>query len=219
MTNARSDVPSPSPVIEAGVGPVRWAGYSFNAELTIDIAALGARQRSGLGAITSWPVIDALSSLPHGMEVPWTSMDPGLRSRIETLDTRLVARSPSGATATVTWPCEATRLIATGRSWQRVEAVAPLTQYAPVHVVVSRHPRDTAPAVEAAKRTGVGLTVSRTSGEWLELAAPRRRTRLSSSRTRFIEVLFAAWLRLHASIDADTSEPEPSLQLLGDWLR
>lgn len=218
MTQAGNDASRSGDTVRCVVGPIRWASISFNAELTINAHGLDERRRRGVGAITSFGDIETLSSLPHGIEVDWSAMTPDLERKVRELDPAMVDRTASGATATLPWPCDATRLVATGRSWRRAEMVAPLAQYAPMQVLVARHPRDTTAALDAAERTGVGISVSRGSDEWLELAPPRRQTRLGPSRTRFVEVLFAAWLRLQGSVDLDACEPEPGLQLLRDGL-
>jgi hypothetical protein len=194
------------------VGPVRWAGVQFSALLTIEPVAAQHRVSTGIGAVSSYATIDTLSALPRGVEVPWEDMTRDQREAVEELDARVVTVTDTGATATLTTPCQPSMLWSYSRSWRKVEAVASLAQYAPVTVVLSRHPRDPRPAIAAARRTGVGIVLSRRSEEWVPVVPAELRVRLSVGRTRFLEVLFGAWLRQNSvRLDADETEPRPQL--------
>lgn len=195
------------------VGPLQWAGVVLTALVVLDHNVVNERIASGLGAVTSYSTVDVLSTLPRGLEVPWSELHPVHRERLAALDRRVLATSPTGATALLAPPCEPLVLQCRARDWRHVSVVAPLVQYAPVTLVLSRRPRDADVACEAARRYGVGLSVSRQVGECVSMAPAVRRVRLSAGRTRFLEVLFASWLR-GQSVHPGSDESEPGLQLL-----
>jgi hypothetical protein len=194
---------------------VTWAGTTFHAVVELDRRENSRRAAVGLGAVTAFATLDALSTLPLGMEVPWGALDPLIAGYLAGLEEGHVSIGRIGVTRDLRPPLELVGLTQSASRPRDVGRVGIFAHDAPTMVVLRYRPRDVEDFTALAGRLGLG--VSLVTGSSVEvLAHPSAPVMPSIRRTRLVEVIYAQWKRQQqrCSSRGDTNEAQPCLELL-----
>lgn len=171
-----------------------WAGVRFDAVVEPLIHEVRRREASGLGAVTDMTTLDALSTLPIGMEVAWQGLDPVVAAYLGGLADGIVARSRTGVTRVLEPPLELVCLVQRAAHWRAIGRIGLFAGCAPTALIVNRVPREVEQAIDCANRAGVGLYVA-SHGSLTRLVTPTSRIQLTTRRTRLVEVIYRKWRR------------------------
>lgn len=184
---------------------ISWAGVRFSAAVRPDWSEVNRRAAHGLGAVTSYTLLDAVTTLPIGLEVPWDEIDPVMAGFLDCAPPGVASCSSTGITRELRVPLRSIEIVKLSDSWRAAGRVGVLARDAATTLVVRHRPRDLSTAVSVASRCGLGLV--HVDGDHVEeLAEPTAMASPSLRRTRLLEVVYGALLRQTAGTPANRSQ-------------
>lgn len=206
MRAALAAGPEPLPWLQqwTPVRSVTWAGSSFHALAVPDWNEIDRRRSVGLGAVTDYPTLKAVSALPLGVEIPWQLLDPIVAGYIAGLPPGLVDASGNGVISLLHPPFHRLILVKVTGHLHDMGSIGLLARDVPTVVVLRHRPRDPELALEWAEQCGLGLGYLR-HGQVVDLVGPAEPPGDGLRRTRLLEVVFRRWLRQTAGTPANRS--------------
>lgn len=184
---------------------VSWAGVRFSAVVRPDWFEVDRRSVHQLGAVTSYTLLDAVVTLPVGLEVPWDEVDPVVAGFLDCAPPGLASCSSTGITRELRAPLRLIEIVKLSDSWRAAGRVGVLARDAATTLVVRHRPRDLSRAVSVANRCGLGL-VHFDGDQVEELAEPTAIPSPSLRRARLLEIVYGALLRQTAGTPAKRSQ-------------
>jgi hypothetical protein len=171
---------------------VSWAGTRFRAVIRPEWGEIDRRARYGLGAITDYRLLCALSTLPHDVEVPWQTIDPVIAAILDCAPAGVVDASAQGVRLLLRPAVELTGVYTVSKDRHALDRVGMLANEAPAGLVLRQRPPGLDKALARAVRFGLGLGLLN-GGQLHVLAWPIRRPRPSLNRSRLLEAIYARW--------------------------
>ncbi|THJ74407.1 hypothetical protein [Candidatus Frankia alpina] len=153
------------------------------------------RERIGLGAVTSVPVLAALLGLPHGLPVPVAALSDRERRALAAAPAGCVDRGPDGIVRQARPPlAPALAVVAATRGWRAgLERAGRFAPFCARAIVLDREPRDLLAACVEADFYGVGLVLARPASlEVLVAPEPHQVRRISARSWWFAEQVHQA---------------------------
>lgn len=173
---------------------INWAGSRFQAIVDVNRAEVRRREQIGLGPVIDFETLDAVATLPLGIPVPWSAIDPVLAAVLDCVHPGVARRTPADVTRVLAQPLRLIAILKVVDHWRASRTLRVFARHSPTLVVARHRPRALADAVDYAQRSGVGLAVLQ--GDRPEdLVAPATHAVPSLARDRLIEVVFRAWVR------------------------
>ncbi|MGH3922300.1 MAG: hypothetical protein ACRDTT_05435 [Pseudonocardiaceae bacterium] len=187
---------------------VSWAGTRFCAVICPEWEEIDRRAQHGLGAITDYRLLCALSTLPHDIEVPWQAIDPVMAAILDCAPAGVVDASAQGVRLLLRPAVKLTGVYTVSKDRHALDRVGMLANEAPAGLVLRQRPPGLDKALARAVRFGLGLGLL-DEGELHVLAWPIRRPRPSLNRSRLLEAIYARWCQ-----STGTSTPATSHQAI-----
>jgi hypothetical protein len=182
------------------VDEVRFAGVAVSASVRIDPVEVQRRADAGLAPGLDHDLSEALAELPVDWPVPWSSVHPLVRLRlehapsgvVELTDLEVIRRWRPAVTVTGVFTVAR-------RQWRpALRKVSLFAPDAPRGLVLRDRPADQGEVLDAARGLGIGLAAPASSARaWQLLLAPSHSVRPvpGPRHWRFLEAAYEAWLR------------------------
>ena len=187
------------------VRSISWAGTRFDAVVVPHWDEVDRRASAGLGAVTDYLTLRALSTLPVGVEIPWPAMDPIVAGFLAGDECGLVSRSTRGITSQLATPLSQVVVVKVARHWRAISSVGVFASDVPATVILKHLPRQLEEIVTYSERRGTGLGYLRGS-EIVTLVSPTGLPRPGLRRTRLFEVIYRNWLDQAAGTPANRNQ-------------
>lgn len=194
-------------------GGAQAAGTIADALAVIDAGEHARRARTGLAAVTSLGMLDAVLDFPLHVPVRMCDIGPEAESAARRAPGGVFRRDSTTVTRLLSPSVTVVAALVTGVSWRqmmaRVVSFAPFCQQL---MLLDRAPRMLGSLVWEAQVAGVGVWV-RDDAEIVEVLRPQvfKRRRWKAAGWRFQERAYATWLRsTHHSVSCCEAADRPS---------
>lgn len=174
---------------------VRLYGRRVDIVIRLDGAEIDRRRDAGIEALLDRDLMEALASLPYGIEVPWDSLDPVLHPVLDQAPEIVLRKSSTNVSRLYQPPLWVVGVLKRTRSWMRgLEAISLFAPHAPRGLIVMGD-GSLNETLSNAHRIGVGIAHKARGSETKLLTRPSARyVRSGSAQWLFSEAVYSQLL-------------------------
>lgn len=174
---------------------VRLYSRRVDVVIRLDHSEIDRRRDAGIEALPDRDLMEALTSLPHGIEVPWDSLDPVVHPVLDQAPEVVLRKNPTHVERLYRPPLWVVGVLKRTRSWMRgLEAISLFAPHGPRGLVVMGD-GSLNEMLSDAQRIGVGIAYKARGAETKLLTRPSaRHIRSGAAQWLFSEAVYGQWL-------------------------